>query len=472
MGRSRFGPKVGNEVQIQNTVSLAIAVVGMQKMDTELAQVQTKVGRFRNGLESSGLGTLNVSGLLKGGGLFAPFVAGINSAIAAQNEFAKQSAAEQGFAEPESAMGETQNNLNQLSESVTQVSVEFGNALLPAVNAIAVALVPMVSKVAELLAKNPQLVQGLAMAAVAFVTMQGAVTGVLGGMNLLKSALLTSPVGLIALGIAVAAGLIIANWKPISAFFARLWEGIKAVAAPVIDFFKTMFSWMPLGMIIQNWGALSGLFSAIWNLLVALAQPVLAFFKTMFDWSPLGMIVANWQPISEVFATLWEGLKALTAPVVDALHEVFNWTPMGMIIKNWGGITEWFSKMWEKVKEIFGSIKEMLGGTFGGFLGKLTGTVDLVTEKQEQVNESFGWGKRSDLPKASADLPKTSTNLLQQSATNNRAQLEGGFTVRFENAPAGMRADAPQSNQPNLLLTSRIGYRSLSLGGSHDSQLA
>jgi hypothetical protein len=40
--------------------------------------------------------------------------------------------------------------------------------------------------------------------------------------------------------------------------------------------------------------------------------------------------------------------------------------------------------------------------------------------------------------------------------------------VRFENAPAGLRTDQPQTNQPALMLNSRIGYRSLSLGGSNE----
>ena len=68
----------------------------------------------------------------------------------------------------------------------------------------------------------------------------------------------------------------------------------------------------------------------------------------------------------------------------------------------------------------------------------------------------------------SGSLPHTSSALIQQSAANNRTQLEGGLTVRFENAPAGLRTDQPQSNQPGLALSSRIGYRSLSMGGSNE----
>jgi hypothetical protein len=74
----------------------------------------------------------------------------------------------------------------------------------------------------------------------------------------------------------------------------------------------------------------------------------------------------------------------------------------------------------------------------------------------------------SSLTQSSSSLTQTSSALIQQSALNNRTQLEGGLTVRFENAPAGLRTDQPQTNQPGLALSSRIGYRSLSMGGSNE----
>ncbi|MNC78634.1 hypothetical protein D3C75_1308960 [compost metagenome] len=52
--------------------------------------------------------------------------------------------------------------------------------------------------------------------------------------------------------------------------------------------------------------------------------------------------------------------------------------------------------------------------------------------------------------------------LLQQGAANNRAQLEGGLVMRFENAPPGFRVDPGTSNQPGLSITPKVGYRSLS----------
>jgi hypothetical protein len=127
---------------------------------------------------------------------------------------------------------------------------------------------------------------------------------------------------------------------------------------------------------------------------------------------------------------------------------------------------------------VIAPIKELFDGGFAGLIAKVTGKVETFTEAQRQTNAE-GKGELAPAffgatPQAangalqSGSLPQSSAALIQQSAINNRTQLEGGLTVRFENAPAGLRTDQPQSNQPGLALSSRIGYRSLSAGGSNE----
>ncbi len=84
--------------------------------------------------------------------------------------------------------------------------------------------------------------------------------------------------------------------------------------------------------------------------------------------------------------------------------------------------------------------------------------MDVIRSSGSVTDESTGAG---------SGLTQNANLLVQQTATNNRTQLEGGLTVRFENAPQGLRVDQPQTNQPGLNLTSAVGYRSLSLGGAY-----
>jgi len=579
----------------------SVLLTGIDELSPKLGALRVKVESFKNNLEQTGLGKLDISGLFKGGSVITPFVDGIKSAAAFQGKLAEVGDAAKAVDLPATPKAAAQ-NMNVFSASMEKVSAAVDAALVPAVGALVVGLEPMLTQVGSLLADNPKLVEGLAAGAIAFSAMQTAVTGMTQVMDVMSMVLKTNPIMLIAMGIAVAAGLIYANWTPISAFFKGMWEGVKnigvsamatlrsildwrpldalaalwspiaeffsgiwakvkTVTAPVIDFFKSVFSWTPAGMILENWAPLTGLFSAIWDLLKALSVPVMAFLKGLFDWTPLGMIINNWgaitgffasiwtalqpaaqgikdffgtlfdysplgmivnnwgsivtffepiwaalqasaqqiksffqslfewspleqiamywQPISEVFSALWGVVQALAAPVLEFLHNMFEWTPLGQIIKNWGPITEWFGELWQKLQTVIAPIKELFDGGFAGLIAKVTGKVETFTEAQRQTNAE-GKGELAPAffgapPQAagngalqSGSLPQSSGALIQQSAINNRTQLEGGLTVRFENAPAGLRTDQPQSNQPGLALSSRIGYRSLSAGGSNE----
>jgi len=579
----------------------SVLLTGIDELSPKLGALRVKVESFKNNLEQAGLGKLDISGLFKGGSVITPFVDGIKSAAAFQGKLTEVSDTAKTVDLPATPKVAAQ-NMNVFSASMEKVSAAVDAALVPAVGALVVGLEPMLTQVSSLLADNPKLVEGLAAGAIAFSAMQTAVTGMTQVMDVMSMVLKTNPIMLIAMGIAVAASLIYANWTPISAFFKGMWEGVKnigasamatlrsildwrpldalaalwlpvagffsgiwdkvkTVTAPVIDFFKSVFSWTPAGMILENWAPLTGLFSAIWELLKALSVPVMAFLKGLFDWTPLGMIINNWgaitgffasiwtalqpaaqaikdffgtlfdysplgmivnnwgaivtffepiwtalqtsaqqiksffqslfewspleqiamywQPISEVFSALWGVVQALAAPVLEFLHTMFEWTPLGQIIKNWGPITEWFGELWQKLQTVIAPIKELFDGGFAGLIAKVTGKVETFTEAQRQTNAE-GKGELAPAffgasPQTSANgalqggsLPQSSGALIQQSAANNRTQLEGGLTVRFENAPAGLRTDQPQTNQPGLALSSRIGYRSLSMGGSNE----
>ena len=598
---------------IQTTVHMSVVVLGAQKLEAQMSGIRARIGAFKKSIEGSGLGSLDLGGFIKGGGLLEPFIHGIKQAIKAEDDLQASSQQLTQLKAPQVPLGETSAHLKQFDDALQGVSLKMGQALLPAVNQLITGLTPLISSIGSFVADNPALVEGLAAAAVAFTVVT---TGAMGLAAVVG--LLASPVGIVAAAIAVAAGLIVAYWEPISGFFSGiwnslqqaaqvafatfkslfgwsplqalagawgaltgffsglwssvvgeatqawaplseffsgLWQGIQALALPLLDFFKTLFSWSPLGLVIDNWQPLTGLFSALWELLRALSVPVMSFFKTLFDWSPLGLVINNWQPLLGFFGRCWDGLRAqaepvlgffktlfdwsplglvinnwqplmgffsatwdqllalsapvgqffralfdwspmplinaawepvagffsglwdsllaITAPVQGFLQELFNWSPMDMVTANWQPIADWFSAFWDKLKGTLGGIREMLGGSFGGFIAKITGKVEGLTEAQQRTNAE-GKGQLApaffgaEASPAARNLNQGSGALVQQSAANNRTQLEGGLTVRFENAPAGLRTSQPQTNQPGLAVNPRIGYRSLSLGGSNE----
>lgn len=172
----------------------------------------------------------------------------------------------------------TANNLQLMRNAAASVARAVGNALLPGINAVVDSLRPMISQAAELIQANPQLVRGLAIAGAAFTALRIGVYAAMVATRLLGVAFAASPVGIIAVAIAAAAGLIVANWDTVGPFFTALWELIKALATPFMEFMKTVFDWSPLGMLVKHWSPITAFFKGLWEGVKPYLEPILSFF--------------------------------------------------------------------------------------------------------------------------------------------------------------------------------------------------
>ena len=166
----------------------------------------------------------------------------------------------------------TENNLQLLKNQMAVLTTNVGATLLPAINSVVGIFGQAASSLAEFAEKHPTLIKyiGLAVAGMTsfklasfalgygFTFLKGGALAIVGVFSKVKTifsvakialgavipvikavgtAFLTNPVGLIITGIAVGAALIIKYWKPISAFFKRLFE-------PVIQVFKQVWNWI------------------------------------------------------------------------------------------------------------------------------------------------------------------------------------------------------------------------------------
>jgi hypothetical protein len=261
--------------------------------------------------------------------------------------------------------------------------------------------------------------------------------------------------------------------------YTDVFDGITARVVAGLETLKSVFTWSPKALIEETWQPVAGVFTALWDVIWALSAPVADRLKGLFDWSAQERVRVCWEGVEGFFAGLWESLTGPLQTVKDLFQSLFGWSPKDQFTANWEPLLGWFSDLSAKLQAVIGPIRALLDGNLSGFVATITGNVDSVTEQsgkpgadgENGLAPSF-FRKNTPAPQAtsvsSGNLPQHSSALIQQTATNNRTQLEGGLTVRFENAPAGMRTDQPQTNQPALALTSRIGYRSLSLGGSNE----
>jgi len=145
---------------------------------------------------------------------------------------------------------------------VTELSVNIGSVLLPAVNQVLGVFSGATSAVADFTREHPLLVGNIA-----------TVVGTLGGLfaatklvsfgigavtfafSALKLAIATNPIGLALVALTTAAVLVYKNWEPIKAFFTGLWDSIVSGA-------RKTFQWVmdKLAVVGEYWGRAKAVF--------------------------------------------------------------------------------------------------------------------------------------------------------------------------------------------------------------------
>ncbi|MFM1663399.1 phage tail tape measure protein [Aeromonas salmonicida] len=278
-------------------------------------------------------------------------------------------------------------------------------------------------------AANPEVIRGAVGLAAGFVGVKLALYGANIAMGLLSKTISISPMGLILRGVAMAAGLIIANWSTIGPWFSSLWtsmsswcagawESIKSISATAWEFIKKgFFTFHPIGILIENWGPITGWMSSLWADVSTGFSLAWAFIKQGFmDFSPLGIIIQNWDPIVGWFKTMWERIRPYIEPLINGA--------------------------------------KLIGDGLGGAMSGVGGVWDQATKSVGSWFE--GDGPKPGLGRNSPLSSPRPAGALQ--AQQSRQQVNGEMVVRFEDAPPNMRAEPGTSSSPGWSVMPDVGY--------------
>ena len=159
----------------------------------------------------------------------------------------------------------TANAIQLLTNRLTSAGITIGNIFLPPLNEAIATIGPMISQVGDLAAANPGLVKGLLGAAIGFSVLRLAVMAATVATKVFGAVVGMSPVGMLVRVIALAAGLMIANWSTVAPYFEAVWARIGGPLTSLWELFKGVFSYTPMAMIIANW------------------DPIVAWFKGMYE---------------------------------------------------------------------------------------------------------------------------------------------------------------------------------------------
>lgn len=346
-------------------------------------------------------------------------------------------------AEYASRAATTANAMQLTMNRATDLGIAVGTALLPPFNDFLQQIGPLISGVSDLAAANPWLIKGLIGAAVGFGVLRLATVASTVALSVMNAVATMSPIGLVVRGVAIAAGLLMANWSLVAPYFKAIWVQIEAPAMRVWGWMQQAFAWSPLGQVIANWQPLTELFASIWELIKVFSVPFFDFLKTVFDWSPLGMIVKNWAPISQWFKDLWAEISPILEPMMSFFGGGKDGPGMIQTAKN--KVDGWTAEQRDKNAGV--------GGGDGSLL--MTGAAQNARNLQAARNQTQGGGLT---PQSLLTAP----SLNQQAAANDRTNLEGALVMRFENPPPGLQMESSKTNQPGLQVKAQIGRRSLS----------
>lgn len=180
----------------------------------------------------------------------------------------------------------TENNLQLLKNQIAVLTTNIGSTLLPTINSMVGIFGKAASSMADFAEKHPTLIKYIGLAVTGMMSFKLATFALGYGFTFIKGGILSvisiftrmrtafslirlgftslipiirsvgaafvsNPIGLIITGIAVGAALIIRYWKPISAFFKRIFE-------PVVQVFKNVWDW-----ITNIWEKAKDIFSGI-----------------------------------------------------------------------------------------------------------------------------------------------------------------------------------------------------------------
>lgn len=123
--------------------------------------------------------------------------------------------------------------------------------------------------------ENPRVIRGAFGLAAGLTVLKLGFMGVGGAIGIVSRVLSMSPIGMIATGIAMAAGLIISNWDVIGPYFEKLWDTVGPYFETGWGILKKVFDWSPLRLIINNWGPIVKWFQDMWEKL----RPIIEWFS-------------------------------------------------------------------------------------------------------------------------------------------------------------------------------------------------
>lgn len=267
----------------------------------------------------------------------------------------------------------TENSLQLLKNSFTELGITIGAKFLPVINNVINDIKPLVYGVVDWIGQNQELVNQILMVGAGLATVSV-------GFFALKSVL--SSVMFVGFG----------AYKGLATFFKIAWALTKIttfLSIGLLDLgisFAKLFIKINMGLMKGFIVALKMTFSATFALgkvlggmflkaVIGIGKAFLFMGRAMLA-SPLGTLMAigmialfvyqYWEPIKKFFLTLWEPIKPYFEAFIQFIGGMWNGI-VGFWSAVWNGVVSWFTGLWDSLKSLFNGNFSALGSIILNF---------------------------------------------------------------------------------------------------------
>lgn len=235
----------------------------------------------------------------------------------------------------------TENQLALFSNNLNVLKVNVGSALLPAINQLAQAVIPVVQSMATWAQQNPDLVTQI-------VAITGAVLGaitVLGGLALAFTA--------VSSGIAA-----------VSAIAGGVAAVIGAISLPVVAVVAAIAALVTAGvMLYQNWDTVKAKATEIWN---SVSDSVGNAVQSIADW-----FRSAGQSIKNEFSVIGNGVKSAMSAISSTVSSVWNGLK-GIVSSAMSAVSATVTSAWNGIKNAVSSAINAIKSVVSAGLGLLS----------------------------------------------------------------------------------------------------
>ena len=280
----------------------------------------------------------------------------------------------------------TENAVQLLQNSLSELSIALGDSLLPAVNGVVSSIKRVLQSITSWITANPELtktitttIAGLISFKLATFVAGYAATFLFGGLNRLLIVLKGLRLGLSLAGVAF------------KSFLG--WPMALATAAFAI--------W-------QNWDTVQSYLQNIWSVV----EPYWRSFKALMN--ELGItepIVNAWNGVKSFFASIWKSVEPGLNNFINKIKEL---SFVQYIIDAWNKLKTFFKNLWNDITPSFDSITKPLSGLW---------------DKVKSIIPDFGNSAKITAASGNLKLPD-----VKQMAPNSTRTQNNNFTINVQAA--------------------------------------